>query len=188
MAYLEAFQITGKRTYKTAVHGILDYLLAALFSPDAGLFFASQDADEPFYQGSWKDRDATTPPPVDRTFYAGWNALAAHALIVAGDVLGVRAQSRLGSEILERLWQHSWVPTQGLCRRVGSPSDAAVILSDQVNFLRAWLALYQSTCRPDYLTRAVEVADTVQQLFGAPDGGCYDTTVPRSFRSRAPSP
>ena len=116
-------------------------------------------------------------------FYAGWNALAAYTLIVAGDVLGVRAQSRLGSEILERLWQHSWVPTQGLCRGVGRAADAAVILSDQVYFLRAWLALYQSTCRPDYLTRAVEVVDTVQQLFGAPDGGCYDTTVPRSFEA-----
>ena len=183
IAYLEAFQITRKTAYQIAAQGILDYLLSTLFDSDARLFFASQDADEPFYQGSWKNRDAAAPPPVDRTFYAGWNALAAHTLIVAGDVLGVRAQSRLGSEILERLWTLGWSPGRGLARRLCESADDTPILSDQVNFLRAWLALYQSTCRPDYLTRAVEVADTVQQLFGAPDGGCYDTTVPRSFEA-----
>jgi len=87
MAYLEAFQITRKAGYKVAAQGTLDYLLTTLFSSDEGLFFASQDADEPFYQGSWKDRDAATPPPVDHPCYAGWNALVRHALIAAGGVL-----------------------------------------------------------------------------------------------------
>lgn len=183
MTYLEAFQITRKTAYKIAVQGILDYLLATLFDPDAELFFASQDADEPFYQGSWKDRDASTPPPVDRTFYAGWNALAAHTLIAAGDVLGSPAHSQLGCDVLEKLWVESWTPERGLAHRVSEPGSGTLILSDQVNFLRAWLARYQSTGRTEYLARAVEVSETVQQQFGAPNGGCYDTTVPRSFEA-----
>ncbi len=183
MTYLEAFQITRKAAYKIAVPGILDYLLSTLFSPDDGLFYASQDADEPFYQGSWKDRDSSTPPPVDHTFYAGWNALAAHTLITAGDVLGTPAHSQLGHDILEKLWHDSWAPAQGLRRQLGAHSDAAVILSDQVYFLRAWLMLYQSTGDAAYLSRAVEVAETVQRLFGAPNGGCYDTTSPQSFEA-----
>ena len=84
MAYLEAFRIARKAIYRTATDGILEYLVTTLFSPDDGLFHASQDADEPFYQGSWKDRDQGTAPPVDRTLYAGWNALAALALVQAG--------------------------------------------------------------------------------------------------------
>ena len=183
MAYLEAFQITRKTAYKVAVEGILDYLLSTLFDSDARLFFASQDADEPFYQGSWKDRDAATPPPVDHTFYAGWNALVAHTLIVAGDVLGAPAHSELGCDILEKLWTGSWTPELGLAHRVSEPGDGTLILSDQVHFLRAWLARYQSTGRAECLARAVEVSETVQRQFGAVGGGCYDTTAPQSFEA-----
>ena len=183
MAYVEAYQITRKTAYKAAVDGILAYLLNILFSPDDGLFFASQDADEPFYQGSWKDRDASTPPPVDRTFYAGWNALAAHALIQAGNVLGRTDCHRLGSEILEKLWAEIRTTAGGLRRRVGEFSDATPVLIDQVYFLRAWLALYQSTGLPDYLAQAVEITGTIERLFGAPNGGCYDTTAPQSFEA-----
>ena len=183
MAYLEAFQITRKTAYKVAVQGILDYLLSTLFDSDARLFFASQDADEPFYQGSWKDRDAATPPPVDRTFYAGWNALAAHTLIVAGDVLGAQAHSELGCDILEKLWTGSWTPELGLAHRVSEPGDGTLILSDQAHFLRAWLVRYQSTGRAECLARAAEVCEAVEALFGAPDGGCYDTAAPRSFEA-----
>ena len=182
VSYLEAYQLTQKTGYKTAVTGILDYLLTTLLSGDEGLFFASQDADEPFYQMPWKNRDATPPPPIDRTFYAGWNALAADALVQAGSVLGNPVYHRAGVGILERLERDCWTAAGGLPRRVGTPGDAP-ILADQVNFLRAWLTLYQSTGQPDYLARAVEVAGTVERLFGAPNGGCYDTTPPQSFEA-----
>ena len=183
VSYLEAFQLTRKAVYRSAAAGVLDYLLTTLFSPHQGLFFASQDADEPFYQMSWKARDATAPPPVDRAFYAGWNALAADALIQAANALDSPAYRGLGSDILERLWQGSWTTSGGLRRRAGELSDAAPILSDQVYFLRAWLSLHQSTGQPEYLERAVAVAGTVQRLFGAPGGGCYDTTPPLSFEA-----
>ena len=183
MAYLEAFQITRKSVYRTAADGILDYLLATLFSPDDGLFHASQDADEPFYQGSWKDRDQGTAPPVDRTLYAGWNALAALALVQAGDVLNRASLRRLGADILDTLWTESWTSDGGLSRLTGEANRGAPVLIDQVYFLRAWLARYQSTGRPEHLNRAVEVAGTTQRLFGAAAGGCYDTTQPSSFEA-----
>ena len=41
--------------------------------------------------------------------------------------------------------------------------------------------MYQSTGQPDYLARAVEVAGSIERLFGAPNGGCCDTTPPQSF-------
>ena len=183
IAYAEAYQITGKTGYKTAVEGILRYLLTALLSPDDGLFYASQDADEPFYQMSWKDRDMNTPPPVDRTFYAGWNALAADALIRAADACGGSARRDLGYEILERLWERCWTSAGGLRRLVGGRGDTAAIFADQVNFLRAWLTAYQSSGGQDFLERAVEVATTAERLFGAADGGGYDTTSPRAFEA-----
>ena len=184
MAYLEAFQITRKAIYRTAVEGILNYLLTTLFSADDGLFLASQDADEPFYQGSWESRDNSVPPPVDHTLYAGWNALAAQALVRAADVLNHASHRRLGADILDTLWQGSWSTAGGLTRRVGETDGGAATLIDQVYFLRAWLARYQSTGRPEYLSRAVEVAETTEHIFGAPEGGCYDTPPPQSFEAR----
>ena len=184
LAYLGAYQITRRSMYKAAAEGILEYLQSALYDPDDGLFFASQDADEPFYQSSWEARDKSTAPPVDRTLYAGWNALAAHALIESGNVLGRAAYGRTGSEILGKLWQESWSDSGGLARCVGASRDATPVLIDQVYLLKAWLALYQSTGLPENLSRAVRISETIQRLFGAPDGGCYDTTAPQSFESR----
>ena len=183
MAYLEAFQVTRKAQYRAAGEGALSYLLSTLFSPDDGLFFASQDADDPYYQMSWRDRDASHPPPIDRTLYGGWNALAAHALLQAGNVTGNQGYMRLGCDILEKLWWESWAPLSGLRRLSGKASNASPILADQLHLLRAYLTLYQSTGRPDALARAAGIAATVETLFGAPDGGCYDTTQPRSFEA-----
>ena len=179
MVYCEAYQVTGKRLYKTAVEGVAGYLLNTLYSSADGLFFASQDADEPYYQMSWKARDANPPPPIDRTFYAGWNALAAQALVKSGDTYstgrilrdspesgGNPSHTRLAQGVLEKLWRESWTSAEGLRRRAGGCGDSASVLIDQVYFLRAWLALYQSTGAADCLTRAVEVADTAQRLFG----------------------
>ena len=183
LAYLEAVQITGKAIYRTASEGILQYLINTLFSPGAGLFFASQDADEPYYQMSWKDRDATEAPPVDRTFYAGWNALAAHALLGAANVLGTATYRQIGADVLEKLWKESWNSEGGLCRRAGESNDTTPVLADQVYFLQALLSLYQCTGLPDHLRRAIEVADVVERRFGAPGGGCFDTVPPASFEA-----
>ena len=183
IAYLEAFQVTHRAIYRTAVDGILQYLVTTLLSVDDGLFFASQDADEPFYQGSWESRDKSHPPPVDHTLYAGWNALAAQALIQSGDVLNRASHGRLGADILDKLWLGSWSAEGGLSRRAGETNGAVSALIDQVYFLRAWLTRYQSTGRPEYLSRAVEVADATERIFGAPEGGCYDTPAPQSFEA-----
>ena len=183
LAYLAAYQITRRSLYRSAAEGILAYLETTLFNPAEGLFFASQDADEPFYQSSWKDRDAAPEPPIDRTLYSGWNALTAQALIESANVLRRPAIGLMGADILAKLWEESWTDSGGLTRRVRSSSDATPVLIDQVYFLRAWLALYQSTGQPEPLARAIQVADTIQRLFGASGGGCYDTTAPQSFES-----
>ena len=183
LAYLDAFRATGKTAYRSAVLGIMQYLLTVLLCPEEKLFFASQDADEPYYQSSWKNREASPQPPIDRTFYAGWNALAALALLQTSSLRRDSRFHRLGSDVLERLWLESWTSEGGLPRRVGEANDDTPVLGDQVYFLRALLTHYQSTGQADSLARAVLVADTVHGLFGAPGGGFYDTTLPRSFEA-----
>lgn len=181
--FLEGYQLTGKAQYRTAVEGILDYLLNTLFSPGDGLFLASQDADEPYYQSSWKDRDNSEAPPIDHTLYAGWNALAAHALLSAADVLISARLRQTALAIVEKLWRESWTSSGGLRRRAGESTGTKPILADQVHLLRTLLASYQSTGQWEFIERAVEVAETVERLFGAPSGGCFDTAPPDSFEA-----
>ena len=183
MTYLEAFQNSRKAAYRSAAEGTLQYLMTTLFGTADGLFHASQDADEPYYQKSWKDRDVHESPPIDRTFYAGWNALTAHALFQAGSAFGVHGHLRLGASTLEKLWWESWTPEGGLRRRAGESGDATPVLLDQVYFLRAWLAMFQSTGVAECLARASAVAGTIQRVFGATGGGCFDTPAPRSFEA-----
>ena len=58
--------------------------------------------------------------------------------------------------VLEKLWAESWSSAGGLQRRAGDLSDASPVLADQVYFLRAWLALYESSGLAEYLARAVQ--------------------------------
>ncbi|MFQ6027225.1 MAG: DUF255 domain-containing protein, partial [Dehalococcoidia bacterium] len=86
--YLEAYQVTRRRTFKQAATGALEYLMEVLYDRTRGLFYASQDAGEDYYHAPWKDRETMEKPAIDCTFYTGWNALAAGALIKAFGVLG----------------------------------------------------------------------------------------------------
>ena len=183
MAYLDAYKLSRRAIYKTAAAGILAFLESTLFDAERGFFLASQDADEPYYLSSWKDREQAVSPPIDQTLYAGWNALAAHAFIESGNVLGRAACIRTGSDILARLWDQRWSDSGGLSRRVGITGETTPVLIDQAYFLKALLALYQSAGDPVHLERGERVARSVQSLFAAPGGGWYDTTPPRSFEA-----
>lgn len=183
MAYLDAYKLSRRSIYKTVAEGILAYLESTLFDAELGFFLASQDADEPYYLSSWKDREQAISPPIDRTLYAGWNALAARAFIESGNVLGRTTHVRTGSDILAKLWNQSWSESAGLSRRFAAIGETTPVLIDQAYFLKALVALYQSTGDPVHLQRATQVAQTVQSRFGAPNGGWYDTTPPRSFEA-----
>ncbi len=184
LIYAEAYQVTRSPLYHAALMGIADFISVRFFVLQHGLLAASQDADEVYYQTSWKDRDRRTPPAIDRTAYAGWNALAAHALIQAGNVLPRPAWVGVGYNYLNNIWRNGWTSSGGLRHRLGESGDPTPVLADHVEFLRALLFLYQSTGNAEALERAVAVAGTTQRLFGAPDGGCYDTMPPQSFEAR----
>ncbi len=183
LSYAEAYQVTRRPLYHAALMGIADFISVQFHVPHQGLLAASQDADEAYYQTSWKGRDLLTPPAIDRTIYAGWNALAAHALIQAGNVLPRPAWVGVGSNSLNNIWRNGWTSRAGLRRRLGESSDPTPVLADHVEFLRALLFLHQSTGEAEALDRAVEVAETSQRLFGATGGGCYDITPPQSFEA-----
>ena len=174
--YLEAYQLTGRTAYKQVVVGAISYLLGPLFNQSEGVFYASQDAAEDYYHLPWKDRDEAPNPSIDRNVYTGWNTLAATTLINASGILGISRYLQVGTEVLDRLWNNSWNPEQGLSHMLGGPLGQPRVLEDHVYFLRALLALYQATGQPEQLQRALEVSKCVQSMFLASDGGFYDAS------------
>ena len=175
--YLEAYQVTGKAAYKNIAAGALDYLLGTLHDSDRGLFYASQDAGEEYYRLPWADREMATRPSIDRTFYTGWNALAAESLLRAYTVLGQTTYLAGAARVLDMLWMQSWSLERGLCHVANDDVEQPPLLEDQVFFLRALLAGYQATGDSEYLHRAVAVGQIIQEIFTAPEGGYYDLPV-----------
>ena len=173
--YVEAYQLTGRVKYREAAAGAFKYLLGTLYDPKRKAFFASQDAWEDYYRLPWKNREESAKPPVDTTVYSGWNALAAGALVKAFGVFGKPYYLEVASGVLDRLWDDAWVPERGMRHVLPGPMEQPVVLEDHVYFVRALLELHQSTGQREHLRRAIEVAEHVRNLFGASDGGFYDT-------------
>ncbi|MCI0823707.1 MAG: thioredoxin domain-containing protein [Chloroflexi bacterium] len=184
--YVEAYQLTGRRAYRQAGLGALRYMLDALFDQSRGLFYASQDAGESYYALPWGQREQAEKPRIDRTFYTGWNALAASSLLKGFGAVGDESYLRVARGVLDRLWREGWSQESGLCHTLEAPGKSATeapgpqtrYLSDQVHVFGAFLDLHQATGDPQALQTAIQIAECTQKLFGVSDGGYHDVCDP----------
>ena len=62
ITYSEAYQLTRKFHYKQAAVGTINYLINTLYDSSKNGFYASQDAEETYYQLPWKDRTLSLQP------------------------------------------------------------------------------------------------------------------------------
>ena len=174
VAFLEAFQVTGRRGYRDAATGAIDYLLGKLHDQDEGMFFASQDADEEYYRLPWKDRTPDRAPSIDKTFYTDWNAAVSGALVKAYEVLGSTRYLDTSVGTLNRLWDDCWHPGQGMRHTVGGGGWEQWYFVDQVQTARAFLELYQAKSESIHLERATEIVRCARGRFLDELGGFRD--------------
>jgi uncharacterized protein YyaL (SSP411 family) len=172
--YLEAYQVTRRRTFRHAAIGAIQYLMKVLYDSDRGLFYASQDASEDYYHSSWQGRESMEKPSIDRTFYTAWNALTAGTLIQACGALGMISHLNTAAQVLDILWRECWCPGQGMAHLVGGSRPPVSILEDHLHPLLSFLSLHQLTGQVDHLKKSITLLQDIQERFGAPDGGFYD--------------
>ncbi len=147
------------------------YLDKVLRDPATGLYAGSQDADEHYYSLDADGRSKTGAPFVDRRIYTSWNAAVAVSYLDAA----VRCERPLlrahAAALLERLFKDRYRPGAGLEHGEGVAGQ----LPDQVWGLWAAIRAHQAGLGGDWLARARDIAQHLEDRYGDPElGGYFD--------------
>lgn len=179
LGYLDAWRLTGEEIYEGTVRGVLGFVLSILSDKDGGAY-GSQDADgEAEYYGKPLPERAEMPTPyIDRRFYTNWNGMMIVAAIEASAALDWTDPGGWAVRTVDRL--HGALTTEaGAMRHVLRPESgdeaidesAPLLLGDQVWWLRAELAAFQSTGGPEHRDRAASLANVLEDAFFDADRG-----------------
>ena len=127
-------------------------------------------------------------PYVDKTVYAGWNAMCVSAYLEAAKVLDLAEARHFALRSLDRLLSEGWNAERGM-KHVIAYSDPAVelragsaavpgVLDDYAFAVLACLDAYEATADLSYFRFARAIADAmVAEFFDPNDGGFFDTRV-----------
>jgi uncharacterized protein len=186
--YAEAHRSFPTAGYDRVVRDVIHWMDAVLWQPDRKLWAGSQDADEHYYTLDSKEERANHHAPyVDRTAYAGWNALAASAYWAAWAAIGddafeMRAHEAMGS-LERRLWD---AQTKALYHVDGGDGPKVVdLLGDVATGLAANLDAYETGLHPGALGGAKRLAMTLRdRLEDRRNGGFFDAPEGRAEPGR----
>jgi len=150
-----------------------------------------QSAKEKMYAA----RRQRPTPYIDKTMYAGWNALCISAYLEAARVLKLDSARQFALRSLDRILAGAWQPEAGL-RHVVAYSEQACsdpaysdpaeewravpgMLDDYAFTAVACLDAYEATADLSYFTFARRVADKMlDRMFDPVSGGFFDTASP----------
>jgi len=111
-------------------------------------------------------------PAIDRSIYAGWNAMYISAYLEAARAFGREDCRAFALKTLDRLLAEAWDPERGFAHRVGGPRlDGS--LDDQVYAAAALLDAFEATLDRRYFDAATRAADLAINLYGDADAGAF---------------
>lgn len=183
--YALASQILGDESLLEVVKSAHGWLLTDMRDPETGTFAGSQDADqEERYYGEPLNVRATMPTPyIDRTVYAGWNALMVSSLVTRYKITGE-------TDILDAARQtFAWLTGNMTLRddalrplyhfhTDGKAQGSLGLLSDQTASLTAALDLYEATGDVAYKEHATLSADYLLSVLSDRQGGGFFDLAP----------
>src|SRR5882762_9253974 len=131
-------------------------------------------------------------PYVDKTVYAGWNAMCVSAYLEAAKVLDLAEARHFALRSLDRLLAEGWNAERGM-KHVIAYSDPKVkerempisgVLDDYAFAVIACLDAYEATAVLSYFRFARSIGDAmVVEFFDPVDGGFFDTRSGASGRA-----
>jgi len=185
LAYVEAHQAFGDKTFKETATGILEWMHSTLLDGETRAFKGSQDAD-PIY-AHLPTREARAqhgPPDCDPTIFTHWNAMTVSSLLKAALVLDEDRYRVQALVTLEFLMENLWDERDGMYHYWDGTYNLPGMLSDQAYTLRALVEAMHYAGENQYLDRAVKLARHAIENLQAEDGAFYDRL--RSSRSSGP--
>jgi uncharacterized protein YyaL (SSP411 family) len=121
-------------------------------------------------------------PYVDKTVYAGWNAMCVSAYLEAAKVLDLDEARHFALRSLDRLLSEGWVAERGMKHVIAysdpqaEPREIAGVLDDYAFTVIACLDAYEATADLSYYRFARAIVDAmVAGFFDPADGGFFDT-------------
>lgn len=177
--YAEAYNLSGDADYAKTVYSINKYLSSVLLDPTTGAFAGSQDADEEYYKLGEEERSQRPAPYIDRTVYAGSNALAVSSLLRAFQVFGDSEFRVQAAGALEFVWEKMWDNGNGLYHFFDGEGRIPGLLGDTARLVAACLDAYESGVGDIWLDRALVAANWMLTNLQDPDSGAfYDAAYP----------
>lgn len=174
--YARMARLTGDDFYTESTRDVVRFLGEWLRSEN-GFFFGSQDADEEYYQLSGADRAGREAPFVDRTLYAGWNALVVRGLLEAYLATREVRLREMGLVALEYCLGalgrddglfHHYLDEAG--------ERGPVLMEDAAELVLSLTDAYELTGEARYLELATASASAMVRRFGDPAApGLFDT-------------
>jgi uncharacterized protein YyaL (SSP411 family) len=179
--YLDAARILEQPRWRDVSRSVIGYVRRTLADEASLAFFASQAADEAYYQvQTGALRRTLEPPTVDRTTFTDLTARAAAAWMQAGAALGDAALSEAGARALDRILTLAYRPGEGVAHWFDSHVGIRGLLTDQVHASRALLILYEATGNPTWSMLAEELMRTAIRAQWDEAAGCFLDRVPGS--------
>ena len=148
--YADAGRALESERYRRIARETMAYVHRTLRNAEPAGFFASQAADESYYQLTSADiRRTLSAPVVDRTEFTDLTARAAVAWLRAGVALEDRAAAEFGARALDRLVTLTYEPGNGVAHWFDGRPGIRGLLTDQVHAAWALVALHEASAQSD---------------------------------------
>jgi uncharacterized protein YyaL (SSP411 family) len=174
--YLDAYLATAQDEFSRIARDLCRFLLGPLRDEGKGVFYGSQEAHQEYYLLDQAGRAKLGPPPVDRTVYVNWNALACASLIRAADVLEEPHLAEQAERTLAFLLDECTLTSGPAYHYYADGPHLAGLLEDQTALAAGLMEAFQYTGKEEFLHRAEGLIDWACRSLWDDEAGCFRDT------------
>lgn len=179
-AFLDGWVVLGEERYRERAVDVIRYVHTSLLDRDGHGFFASQFADDDYYDADPADRLQRPPPAVDRSIYTDSTARMAKAFVQAAGVLDDSSLLACAVTALEDVVAATYERGGGIAHAAADVASTRGFLRDQVTASDALIDAYLATDRDVYLDLAQELMRVTLRTLWSDEAGGFRDRVTRT--------